>query len=220
MFIPTSEDVARYRRLRAVSRDLNQSVVKTVPRRAYLAIGEALGIMRDDGALVFASDDVSSVLMDCCLYEWFEEGTNPVLRFAAENPGDVGSDEQLLLDAYLHSKYRILESKEIVFGAGVRCRDLLNDEDLFLMDLAIGQSPRISNVPLATRTIPLGKYCMTGGAALPMLAEQSSLDEFKRMRDQPGVALAIVRACLAAGAGEHIRYAGPKTRPKPRPIRQ
>jgi len=40
-FSPTKADVERYTRLRAVSRELNRKMVKTVPREAMLEVGAA-----------------------------------------------------------------------------------------------------------------------------------------------------------------------------------
>jgi hypothetical protein len=50
-FPPTPEDVERYRRLRALTADLNQRIMKAIPRRALDEVGEAIGIRRD-GILV------------------------------------------------------------------------------------------------------------------------------------------------------------------------
>ena len=76
-FTPSPADVERYLHLRAVSVEITTKIIKTIPGRALDEIGDALGIMRD-GVLVFESMDMSSVLMDCCLYDWFEGGKNVV----------------------------------------------------------------------------------------------------------------------------------------------
>jgi hypothetical protein len=209
MFTPTGEDVARYRRLRAVSRDLNNRMVKTIPKRAFTEIGKALGILRN-GVLVLDTEDMSGVMADACLYEWFENDKNLVQAYAEIHPAKPGTDERFLLDAYLQAKYRIIESQELVPGAGLRGRDILNDEDIFLMDLAIGGSTRLATLAMATRTVPLGDYWMTGGAGLPMIRNPKELGLFREMERNAGcgaASLSIIRACLDAGAAKHIRYA-------------
>ena len=50
--------------------ELNHKIIKTIPRQAYDEIGDALGIRRS-GVLVFDSEDMTSVMMDCCLYDWY-----------------------------------------------------------------------------------------------------------------------------------------------------
>jgi len=70
------------------------------------------------------------------------------------------------------------------------------------------------NAALATRTIPLGGYWMTTGAGLPVSSKKSILDALRRIDSQQyqpldgpgGVAPAIARACLTAGAADYITY--------------
>jgi hypothetical protein len=223
-FSPTRKEVEQYRRLRALSRDLNSKMITTVPHQAYDDIGDALGILRD-GTLVFETEDMSGVFMDCCLYDWFENGKNLVRRYAETHPAKPGTGESCLLNAFTRAKYRILLVKSAVPEAGVYCHDILADEDLFLMDMAFSRIPNSAGAMLATRTMPLGEYWMTGGAALPVnnpKAVRRALDgvedrERKSFEDPDSVALFVVRACLATGAAGHIRYEGGEREPrKPR----
>jgi hypothetical protein len=213
-FSPTSKDVERYRRLRVLTIDLNHRITKIIPRRAFEEVGEAIGIRHND-VLVFGSEDVSSVLMDCCLYDWFEHGRNVVQRYAEAKPAKPGTDEGYLLQAYLRAKYRVLVVQSAVPGAGLHCRDVLNNEELFLMDFGLSQSAKAGKTALATRTIPLGEYSMTSGAGLPINSKRAlhalSLRPIESERsnslEAPGrVALWVVRACLSAGAADHVAY--------------
>jgi hypothetical protein len=207
--------------LRSVSTDLGQRIVKTIPKRALEEVGDAIGIRRN-GVLVFDTRDMSSVLMDCCLYDWFENGKNLVQRYSETHPAKPGTDESYLLNAYLQAEYRILVTETAVPGAGLHCRDILNRGDLFLMDRALSQSLQGTKTELATRTIPLGDYCMTGGSALPINSSKVVQDALSRMRsgkqqwlESPGgLPLLIVRACLASGAADSVAYEGPATKPR------
>lgn len=212
-FSPTRQDVERYRSFRALSMELNHRIIKTIPRQAYDEIGDALGIRRN-GVLVFHSEDMTSVMMDCCLYDWYGNGKNLIQRYAETHPAAPGTDESYLLQACLQAKYRILVAQSAVPGAGLHCQDVLNGGELFLMDLAMSQSIPSGNAALATRTIPLGEYWMTGGAGLPISSKKSILDALRRIGtghyqplQGPGaVALSIARACLAAGVADYITY--------------
>src|ERR1700682_5443562 len=95
-FCPTREDVDRYRTLRAVNRELNSRILKTIPRHAYDDVGDAIGILRN-GVLFFDTEDVSSVLADCCLYDWYENGKNLVQRYLEMHPQKPGTDEHYVL---------------------------------------------------------------------------------------------------------------------------
>lgn len=212
-FSPTRQDVERYRSLRALSLALNHRIIKTIPQQAYDEIGDALGIRRN-GVLVFDSEDMTSVMMDCCLYDWYGNGKNLIQRYAETHPAAPGTEESYLLQAYLQAKYRILVAQSALPGAGLHCQDVLNGGELFLMDLAMSQNIPNGNAALATRTIPLGDYWMTGGAGLPISSKKSILDALRRIGtghhkplEGPGaVALSIARACLAAGAADYITY--------------
>src|SRR5258708_27553074 len=69
-FSPTRQDVERYRSFRALSMELNHRIIKTIPRQAYDEIGDALGIRRI-GVLVFDSEDMTTVMIDFCRYDWY-----------------------------------------------------------------------------------------------------------------------------------------------------
>jgi hypothetical protein len=200
--------------------DLNHRIVKTIPRQAFDEVGEAIGILRN-GVLVFESEDMSSVLMDCCLYDWFRSGKNVVQRYSETHPAQPGTDEQYLLSAYLQAKYRVLVVQCAVAGAGLHCQDVLNNEGLFLMDLGLSQSAKGGNAALATRTIPLGEYWMTTGAGLPINSKRAALDALARIASRKqesfegsgSVALLIVHACLTAGAAGYVTYASAEAKP-------
>jgi hypothetical protein len=220
-FTPTPQDVERYRKLRALTADLNEQIMKAIPRRALDEVGEALG-MRRDGILVFDSMDMMSVLVDCCLYDWFQNGKNVVQRYAEAHPPKPGTDEGYLLQACLQAKYRMLVVQSAVAGAGLYCQDVLNNEGLFLMDVALSQSAESGKAALATRTLPLGEYWMTSGAGLPINSKKTALDALAQiaggkpqlLKGPGSVALLIVRTCLAAGAADHMSYANLAAKPE------
>ena len=216
-FSPARQDVERYRRFRALSTELNSRIVKTIPRHTYEEVGDAIGI-RHNGVLLFDSEDMSGVLMDCCIHDWFEDGENLVQRYAETHPAAPETDESYLLSAYTQAKYRVILTLSSVPDAGVHCRDVLNNEDLFLMDLAmsrsLGSGEARRGTALATRTITLGGYWMTTGAFLPIPSKEVFLEAISRigngkhklLEGPGGVALSIVRACLASGAADHVAY--------------
>ena len=178
-------------------------------------IGEAIGILHD-GVLVFETEDVTSVLMDCCLYDWVKDGKNPVQKYAESHAPAPGTDEYDLLQAYQKARYRIMVPKACLPGAGLHVVDVLSGEQLFLMDVNLSRNPLAGAVPLATRTILLGRYWITGGA--PLVIDRKALKLALRRLDREKLlvgdtiadahrmALIIVGACLESGAAEHVRY--------------
>jgi hypothetical protein len=116
-FIPSPADVERYQRLRGLARDLNHRIIQTIPREAMHQIAEAIGVLHG-GMLVLDSEDESNVLMDCCLFDWIQEGKNLIEKYAENHPAAPGTAEHELLEAYLQAKYRIVVPQSRVSGAG------------------------------------------------------------------------------------------------------
>ena len=213
--------IDRYKRLRSAGKDLNHRIANTAPRKALFEIGEAIGILHD-GKLLFESEDVTSVFMDCCLYDWVEEGESLVQRYAESHAPMPGTDEHDLLQAYLRAQFRIVLPTARLRGAGVYVVDAFSGEQLFIMDINLSQSSLSSQLPLATRTIPFGDFCITGGAPLPMDAKAKKitferLDEEKLLAggiitDPHKMALVTVRACLESGVAQYFTYEDPGSR--------
>src|SRR5438132_1447127 len=108
--------------------------------------------------MVFETEDVASVLADCCLFDWITDGKNLIDRYAELHPAIPGSDEALLLDAYRSAQYRLILPQKAVRGAGLECFDPIYDETLFIMDVAFSQTQNLGLFALATRVISLGDY--------------------------------------------------------------
>jgi hypothetical protein len=213
--------VERYRRLRAAGSALIQKIVNTVPRQVLVEMGETLGVLRN-GVLDLGSEYMHSVVGDCCIYEWFEDGKNLVERYAETHPPAPGTDESYLLNAYLQAKYRVLGIQTAVPDAGVYCDDVLTGEEMFLMDVALSRNPERGNALLGARTISLGDYAMTCGGALPIDKETAIhalsglVHGAQSIGGASSIAVQIVRACLAAGVADYVAYANPETSKRPR----
>ena len=226
-FSPTREDVERYLRLRAATDRLGVDIMRQVPKIAHLEIGEALGLL-EDGVVVLESREISKIMADCCLHDWYDaDGKSIVQRYAETHPAQPGTDEHYVLNALLHAQYRVLKVRSLVPGAGAHCEDFLNDEDLFVMDIGMSRNP-VAGFVLATRTIPLGECWMTGGTALPITNPEIIKNAQRQFRERAGpeallhpadFSLAMVRACLDAGAADQVLFQLPKPgRREPRHI--
>jgi hypothetical protein len=212
-FIPSTADTERYQRLRGLARDLNSRIVKTIPREAIEQVAETLGRLHR-GVLVLDSVDESNVLMDCCLFDWIREGKNLIEKYVENHPPAPGTAEHELLEAYLEAKYRIVIPQSRVREAGAYFLDVFSGEELFIMDIGLSRIP--NQVAYATRTIPLGRFWMTGGAGLPTGSEpiKNAVDRLTKERmlekgrftDPHQAALIFVRTLPENGASEHVAY--------------
>jgi hypothetical protein len=215
-FSPTRQDVERYIRLRALGSELLQRIANTVPRHVFIEMAEALGVLRN-GVPELATEHIDNVLADCCIFEWSENGKNLVQRYAETRPPAPGTDESFLLNAYLQAKYRVLGMQSAVADAGAYCDDVLTGEEMFLMDMALSRNPQLDKALIATRTISLGEYSMSCGAALP-IDQKVVMHGLSAIlagggastRGAGSMAIPIVRACLAAGVADYVAHVNPE----------
>jgi SEC-C motif len=215
--------LARYQHLRRVALLLNNRLVKTLPKSVLDEGGKKLGILKK-GVLVLDTEDEISVLMDFCLYDVRRQGVNAIERYLTESPPPADSDEMVLLQAMRQARYSLFAMESTEPGIGVRVRDLLLDEPLFLMDVGFSRTARPGMV-LATRVMAPEEIGMTTGAALPvgvlspadrtgflqkMMAASKGAD-FRRLSHEEAseVAAQVIRTCLRQGAAEHIEYVEP-----------
>ena len=169
-FTPSWSDVERYKRLRSLGKELNHRMVQTIPRETLPAVGEVIGILHQ-GVLVFATEDMSGVLMDCCLYDWPLEGESRVQRYVETHTLAPGSEEHSTPASLSACRVSDLGSPSAWRGAGVHFADAFSGDQFFVMDIGLSQSPFDPEMALASRIIPLGAYWMTGGVGLPMTEE-------------------------------------------------
>ena len=161
------EQLAFYRRLRAVQRGLHNELMKLLPKNALKECGMVLGIYKND-TLVFSSESETDVLMDYCIYDYRWDGRNVIERYINQTPIEDGSDEQILLNAMLEARYSLFVVDDVVRGRGVQTRDLLRGDSGFIVDVALSETA-VKGFILACRIISLGDggFSMTTGAGLP-----------------------------------------------------
>src|SRR5467141_3281812 len=96
-FIPAPADIERYKRLRGLARDLNHRIVQTIPREAMHQVAEAIGVLHG-AVLVLESEQESTVLMECFLYDWIRAGKNLVATYAENHPPAPGTEDHELVE--------------------------------------------------------------------------------------------------------------------------
>ena len=211
--------VARYRRLRAVGRRLNNVLMKYHSRQTMIRAAKRLGLWHD-GTLVFETEHEMSVLVDFIIYEEYENGVNAVERYVSEHPPALGTDEDAVLQAMRQAYYALLLVEDVVPGVGVRVCDLLRDRRFLLADIGFSRTATEEGGILATHVIPFDEFSMASGATLPVDSDTLAAIQDKVLpRDRQGrllktweptreeeaeMAAAIIRLCLEAGASSFI----------------
>ena len=219
----------RYRHLRAMSRELHNGLLDSVPRDVFAECSEKLGFLIDD-TLVFESEDESAVLMDYCLYDGWSGDHNAITRFLAQQPYPSDSDEMLLLKAMSRARYSLYQVESVVEGLGVNVLDLLRGDSFLVIDEALSRTAA-EGIIMAARIITLPDFSMSTGATLPIDAEtlaairdllesgplKDGQVDYRRLSRQEGAVMSsiIIRCALARGASSHISYEGPSRKHSP-----
>lgn len=162
------EQLARYRQLRAMQRDLNRILPAMLPGEAIPECGTLLGIYKDD-TLVLGSESEMSVLMDYCFYDYRWDGHNVIEKYVNQTPIEAGSEKSTLLDAMLKPRYSLFVVHDVVRGLGVQTSDLFRGDSGFIVDVAFSETAVKGSI-LACRIISPdnGRFSMTTGAGLPI----------------------------------------------------
>ncbi len=210
--------LAEYCALKQTRLELNTRLVKELSGQTIRKGGRKLGLL-DHGVLYFETEDESNVLMEFCIHDCREVGRNAVDRLLGR-PG-VGGAERKLLESMRRAWFSLFRICRAVPGVGVETTDLLQEQDVFIVDLNFSRTA-IPGLVLATRIVPVGDDYMTTGAALPVEPDLLAdiLDELGAWggqralmhaaslspRERTELTAIVLRTCLARGASHQIRY--------------
>ena len=161
--------VEQYKKYRRMGRELNSVLLKYLPQNAIQACGRNLGIMSGK-TLVFRDEDETSVLMDHCIYDYYENGQNAISRYIDESQPPPGTDEYTLLQAKSQSFFTLVQVMEVVEHVGVWVDDLLGSRRFLMVDIGFSETA-VEGLVLATRIIPFSDFTMSSGAARPVNEE-------------------------------------------------
>ena len=205
-YLPTLEALAKHTTLLLASVELIGELIEAIPAEAYLAVSDALGLIRC-GAIQYERENASILLTDCCIHDWRGCGKNVVEMHADSYRPVAGSDEEILLNGYLNAQYAMLAESGRVPGMGIYCGDAAGNE-LFLMDQGLSRGLASGWEAFATRIIPVGDFCIAGGAILPVLSRSKVEATAKRIARRRlerslgvidlDISLLLARSCLEA----------------------
>jgi len=226
-----SELVDRYKKYRKITRKLNSSLTERISKKAMEECGRKLGIMKS-GTFVFRDMDEGAVLMDHCIYDYYENGSNAISRFLAEFSRS-DSDEDVALKAMSESFYTLVQVEDVLPGVGVQVDDLFSDRSFLITDIGFSKTA-VRGLVLATRLICFEDFAMTSGAALVVGPETLAeifdfMDQNFRIEDSEYIldmqqridlTARIIRLCLQDETGAQIEYQDVETEPVTLPLRK
>ncbi|MHC1743330.1 MAG: hypothetical protein AB9873_09905 [Syntrophobacteraceae bacterium] len=159
----------RYRHIRRVSFELNETLVRRIPKQALRDCAKQLGMLSGK-TLVFQNPNEAALLFDYCLYSYRPGGKSIMELHLTQSRPEPESDEMALLRSMMMSRFSLFSIEEVFKGIGVVLVDRLRQEKLFLLDVGMGNSG-VRDLPLAGRIIPIGDLYMSTGVLLPILGK-------------------------------------------------
>lgn len=214
-----AELVERYKRFRSINKKLHSALINYLPEKALRKCAKRLGISKS-GVFVFQEQHEVDVLMDYCIYDYFESGENAVRRYMVKNQPDPDSDESIVLRTMLDSFYTLVQVEHIIEGVGIQVHDILSDSKSLLVDIGFSETA-VEGLVIATRIIPFEDFIMTSGTALPInadiLAEIMDLltkrfdggpEKFRdySAEQKADLSASVIHLCLEADASSGIAY--------------
>jgi hypothetical protein len=204
-----------YTELRRKSVPLNTRLVKTLEKEDIGAAASALGMLHGKQIELQTEDEIN-VMMDHAIHSLFHDGRNAVDRLLETEEYPEGSPELRLLEVMRQARFTIVEVTSPIPGFGVHALDGPGKTPIVIVDIGFSKTA-VPGMALATRLISPGEgWWMTTGAALPL--NQKALDRIARRYEdytrrfgaepsKPARERIVLRACIASGASQQIRYA-------------
>ena len=209
-----NEVIARYRRLRKISRQHNKAVLDLVSGDAILRHARSLGLASGKTIVLDRMDDMNMVY-DLSVYTAPAGRSRAVDRYARSARFASGSDEALVLEAMCNARFSVVSVERRHPVAGLIVTDEFQDIDLWLLDEGLEVSMR-TGARFATRYFAPDRFAMTAGVFVPFGDDMlETVVDFapQLLRKSPEEAIkdrrfaeAVYRAALADGVMEGVAY--------------
>lgn len=213
------EALQQYQQFRAVSRTVNERLLKKLPRGAIKACGKRLGVFKK-GTLILGEEELP-LFLDYSLYHYRTGGRNTIEAALADDLYPPGSEERAVLEVEKQTYPTLFRVELAEQGYGIHAYELLGERSIFLMDQGFSYSATPGLV-MSANLIPLSDFYLTSGAAffLDGRALWQVDDKIERWENRVGeidwndlppersdrLATILVRAALDHGVMARMHY--------------
>jgi hypothetical protein len=208
-----TEILTRYRRLRQISNEHHHYVLDVVANDVMLDCAKRLGLKTNGKSIIHCSKNEMILVEDAATYLPRPGRSSPIDRYARSAGFADGSDEALVLDAMRNARFSFWRVERRHETAGLILRDLLRDEETWLVDESMEEfaSP---GYEIAARLVQPEGFAINARITVPIVAE---LLEEVRARGQallqmqnhilasdPRLVVTIYRAAVAIGLMDSV----------------
>jgi hypothetical protein len=208
-----SEILTRYRRLRQISKEHHEAVLDIIAPDVLLDWARRLDLT-EGKAVVLENDNELTLPQDLAIYLPRLGRSHPLDRYARAAQFAPGSDEAIVLEAMHHARFSLWRVERRHQTAGLILRDLLRDEDVWLVDEAMEKEAR-PGVEMAARLLKPEDFAMTARIIVPVTPDlmEKVFVSAPALRSaqgdvlarDPRFAIGAYRAAVATGAMDSVR---------------
>jgi len=218
--MPRSEILARYRRLRQISKEQHEAVLDIIAPSVLLDWARRLDLT-EGKAIVLENDNEMTLPEDLAIYLPRPGRLHPLERYARVARFASGSDEAIVLAAMRRARFSLWRIERRHPTTGLILRDLLRGEETWLVDEAMEKNAP-PGVEMAARLLQPESFAMTARIIVPILPDLMTLPEvmekvfarapvLRRFRGDalagdPRFAIGFYRAAVATGAMDRVLF--------------
>ena len=218
--MPRSEILARYRRLRQISKEQHEAVLDIIAPSVLLDWARRLDLT-EGKAIVLENDNEMTLPEDLAIYLPRPGRSHPLERYGRVARFAPGSDEAIVLAAMRRARFSLWRVERRHPTTGLILRDLLRGEETCLVDEAMEKNAP-PGVEMAARLLQPESFAMTARIIVPLLPDLMTLPEvmeevftrapaLRRLRGaalagNPRFAIGFYRAAVATGAMDRVLF--------------
>jgi hypothetical protein len=161
-----SEILSRYRRLRQISKEQHEAVLDIIAPDVLLDWARRIDLTQ--GKTVVSDSEYEIALAeDLAIYLARLGRSHPLDRYARAAGFAPGSDEAIVLAAMRHARFSLWRIERHHKTTGLILRDLLREEEIWLIDEAMVKNARPGRA-MAARLVPPDRFAMTARVIVPI----------------------------------------------------
>src|ERR1700722_11578835 len=215
MPLTRKDTLARYLKLREISKRLHEGVLKSISGNTLLSHARRLGLAQGKTLLLDDMDEMYYVY-DLAVYTAPPDRSRAIDRYAKSAKFDAQSDERLMLEAMRASQLAILLIERHHDAAGLIATDILRNSKVWLLDVGLESSMDAGEL-IATRLVTAGSFSMTAGVNVPfnieileavcaLLPRRMGDSQPSRIAEDRHFAEAVYKVGLADGVMDRLAY--------------
>jgi hypothetical protein len=214
--VPGRDEVlARYRRLREISKQHHHEVLGYISGDAILRQARRLGLAQGKTLILDDMDEMNYVC-DLAIHTAPAGRSRAIDRYARSARHAASSDEALVLEAMRKARFSILAVERRHETAGLVATDLFRRTEVWVVDIGLESSMPDGGI-IATRLFTPERFAMTAGVQVPFdLGTLEHLNaelpnslrdiDMTTLVDDRRFAEVIYRVALANGVMDRVRY--------------